>query len=118
MVWYGRTLGLIALAPIFVMAGAIALLGLLRLSYERDAVGLRGRLAHRLYEMSGGVAKFRLAAAEERVYGRWAVDQAAEAISVNRAKSVALFSETLEQAILPVTQAVVFAAIIYLGLTD
>jgi ABC-type bacteriocin/lantibiotic exporter with double-glycine peptidase domain len=100
------------------MTAAIALLGFLRLSYERDVVRLRGRITHRLYEISGGVAKFRLAAAEERVYGRWAVDQAAEAIGVNRAKSVALFSEMLEQAILPVTQAGVFAAIVYLGLTD
>jgi ABC-type bacteriocin/lantibiotic exporter with double-glycine peptidase domain len=93
-------------------------LGLRRRRFEGASVRLRGRLSHKLHELAGGIAKFRMSAAEERVYGRWAIDQAELAHSSLAAKRVEQTSAIVAEAFLPLAQAVVFAAVVYLALTE
>jgi NHLM bacteriocin system ABC transporter ATP-binding protein len=118
MIVYAPLLGAIATGLIVALAVATFLLGLRRLGFERASVHLRGRLSHKLHELAGGIAKFRLSAAEERVYGRWAIDQAALARSSLAARRIEQTSAVIADAFLPLAQAVVFAAVVYLALTE
>lgn len=118
MIFYAPLLGAIASGLIVLLALATFSLGLRRRRFERANVRLRGRLSHKLHELAGGIAKFRLSAAEERVYGRWAIDQAELAQRSLDARRVELTSAIIADAYLPLAQAVVFAAVVYLGSTE
>ncbi|WP_454917398.1 ATP-binding cassette domain-containing protein [Xanthobacter sediminis] len=78
----------------------------------------RGRLSHLLHETAGGMAKIRLAAAEARAFGRWALDQAAWAKAIDNAHRVELVRKTAAAAASPLMQGVIFAVIVYAGLAD
>lgn len=116
MLFYAPMLGGIALVLIVIMSLVVFLLGIKRASYERDAVRTRGVLSHILYEMSCGVAKIRLAAAEQRVFGRWAIEQAVQAFGINRAARVARTSSILENAFPIAAEGAILTVIIAGGL--
>ncbi|MEP9377252.1 NHLP bacteriocin export ABC transporter permease/ATPase subunit [Aquabacter sp. CN5-332] len=118
MFYYSPLLALVALGLVLALAGAVFMLGLVRLQYERDTVRLRGQLSHVLYESAGGVAKIRLAAAEARAFSRWAFTQANLAKALNNSRRIDLISETLADAASPLMQGIVFAVIVYAGLAD
>ena len=86
MFWSSPGLLPAALAAIAVLAAISVALGHSRHRHEKEAVRLRGRISGWMLEVVGGVAKLRLAAAENRAYARWADLYVALAHSVNAAK--------------------------------
>ena len=86
MFWSSPGLLPAALAAIAVLAGISVVLGHGRHHHEKEAVRLRGRISGWMLEVVGGVAKLRLAAAENRAYARWADLYVALSHAVNAAK--------------------------------
>ncbi|EFH09080.1 NHLP bacteriocin export ABC transporter permease/ATPase subunit, partial [Teichococcus cervicalis] len=116
MAWYSWRLTLVALAMLALLLGVTLLLGWLRIRHEREVVALAGESAGLLLQLAGGIAKLRLAAAEQRAFLRWARLQARLARQRFLAEQVGTLSELSGTLALPLATAALFLAIHWLGL--
>jgi ATP-binding cassette subfamily C protein len=72
LLYYSPTLTLVALAVALLSAGLTIGSGAMILRCYREILELRGRFFGLLVQLINGVAKLRVAAAEERAFGQWA----------------------------------------------
>jgi ATP-binding cassette subfamily C protein len=72
LLYYSPLLALIALGAAVVSAAVTITSGVMILRYTRRILELRGRFFGFMVQLVQGVAKLRVAAAEERAFGRWA----------------------------------------------
>jgi len=71
MFYYSPKLAAVASGLILLLALITAVIGFLRIRHERDVMKTSGETAGLLLQLAGGVAKLRLAAAEDRAFLRW-----------------------------------------------
>jgi ATP-binding cassette subfamily C protein len=72
LLYYSRTLTLVALAAASLSAALTIGSGVMILRCYREILELKGRFFGLLVQLINGVAKLRVAAAEERAFGQWA----------------------------------------------
>lgn len=111
MIWSSPMLVPAALAALAVLAAISVVLGHGRHAHEKRAVKLRGRISGWMLEIVGGVAKLRLAAAENRAYVRWAELYVALAQTVNAAKRAERAAVLVMTGFTLGAQALLFAAV-------
>ncbi|MDQ1078126.1 NHLP bacteriocin export ABC transporter permease/ATPase subunit [Pseudoroseomonas cervicalis] len=116
MAWYSWRLTLVALAMLVLLLGVTLLLGWLRIRHEREVVSLGGESAGLLLQLASGIAKLRLAAAEQRAFLRWARLQAKLARQRFLAEQIGTLSELSGTLALPLATAALFLAIHWMGL--
>ena len=116
MVYYSLPLGALAVGIGLVYAAAIASLGIARTRREREVIRLRGAIAGFLLEATTGIAKLRLAAAESRAFGRWAVQFADMERRVNAVKQIDILNELLGLVVPTLSIALLFGLVLYAGL--
>jgi len=72
LIYYSPTLTVIALLVAAFSCGITIGSGMMILRYNREILELKGRFFGLLVQLINGVAKLRVAAAEERAFGQWA----------------------------------------------
>ncbi|MCQ4159583.1 NHLP bacteriocin export ABC transporter permease/ATPase subunit, partial [Roseomonas sp. GC11] len=118
MAWYSPPLALVALGPLLALALAVLLLGRRRIRQEREVVALGAEAAGLLLQLAGGIAKLRLAAAEQRAFLRWARLQARLSRQRFLAAQTGGLSELAGGLAPPLASALLFGAIHLLGLAE
>jgi NHLM bacteriocin system ABC transporter ATP-binding protein len=76
LLYYSPALALVALAVAAVSAAVTLTSGALILRYSRTALELQGRFFGLMVQLVNGIAKLRVAAAEERAFATWAAQYA------------------------------------------
>ncbi|TCK23481.1 ATP-binding cassette subfamily C protein [Ancylobacter aquaticus] len=71
MFWYAPKLAFVALGLIALLAATTVVLGLLRVRRERAVLAATGAASAFLLQLSIGISRLRLAAAEDRAFLRW-----------------------------------------------
>jgi NHLM bacteriocin system ABC transporter ATP-binding protein len=74
LLWYSPTLTLVALVIAVLSAAVTIASGVVVLRCARQAMEIEGRFFGLMVQLVNGVAKLRVAAAEERAFSRWARD--------------------------------------------
>jgi NHLM bacteriocin system ABC transporter ATP-binding protein len=74
---YSLRLALVALGLVLVCALGCGAAAVVEVRWQRRIAGQEQKLASRVYQLLGGIAKLRVAAAEERAYAVWAGEFAA-----------------------------------------
>mgnify|MGYP001244423869 CR=1 FL=1 len=69
--YYSSRLAWLAAVLVAVGIGAVALLGYVMVRKERQLADLNGKLTGIVFQIVGGVSKFRMAGAEKRAFGLW-----------------------------------------------
>jgi ATP-binding cassette subfamily C protein len=69
---YDVMLALIAGVLVLIFLVATVLFGLLEIRYQREMLGVQGRIAGTVLQLFNGISKFRMAAAESRAFFIWA----------------------------------------------
>jgi NHLM bacteriocin system ABC transporter ATP-binding protein len=118
MLWYSPVLALAAIGLILLIAGATVLLGLLRVRAETVLVEIGGRTASMLLQLGMGIAKLRLAAAEERAFLRWARLQGDATRQRLKGGRIGDYSELIGVVAVPVATAVIFAIVYLTGVAS
>jgi NHLM bacteriocin system ABC transporter ATP-binding protein len=69
---YNPHIAWVALVLVLLSAAAIVLSGLLQMRYNREIIQITHKITGYLYQMIGGITKFRVAGAENRAFYQWA----------------------------------------------
>jgi ATP-binding cassette subfamily C protein len=88
--YYSWRLALLATALVAVLAGVTVLLVLIQLRRQRELVHLQGKIASLLFGLISGIAKLRVAGAEQRAYALWAQRFAEQRQTAIEAQRVAI----------------------------
>lgn len=115
---YDTRLALLALGLVSIYVAAIILTRALQLRHLKSAAELEGRIAGITYETLAGVAKLRVAAAEERALDRWLVHYASERRTKVRISRIGNHFSAFADAFQTITLLSLFAAAAVLSTRD
>ncbi len=74
LVYYDAKLALVAMVLIGLGLIVMGSLGYIQVRYERQILEVSNRITGLVYQLIGGVSKFRVAGAERRAFGRWSTE--------------------------------------------
>ncbi|HVO41382.1 MAG TPA: NHLP bacteriocin export ABC transporter permease/ATPase subunit [Aggregatilineales bacterium] len=86
--FYSPPLALVALLLVVIMVAVIAVAGYSQVKYERTLVGIQGWISGVVLQFIGGIAKFRVAGAEQRAFAVWAKGFAEQRRLAYRARTI------------------------------
>ncbi|HYD64018.1 NHLP bacteriocin export ABC transporter permease/ATPase subunit [Azospirillum sp.] len=118
MAWYSWTLALAGFGLILLMAAAVAWLGLERARRESAALKTTGEAAGLLFQLCNGIAKLRLAMAEDRAFLLWSRRHGAAGRQVFEAGKVTDLTQVVATVFGPVATGALFAVIHQTGLAE
>jgi NHLM bacteriocin system ABC transporter ATP-binding protein len=109
--WFDTRLGLVAALLLLVAIGLTVLASLQQLPYLRLLAHQRGRLAGLVLQLLSGIAKIRVAGAEQRAFAVWAQAFGQQAGLERRAGTVAIGLEMVRSALPIVGLLAIFAVV-------
>ncbi|AWK88785.1 NHLP bacteriocin export ABC transporter permease/ATPase subunit [Azospirillum thermophilum] len=118
MAWHSVKLALVGLGLIVLLMAVTLVLGLLRVKHERLVMEATGETAGLMLQLANGIAKLRLAAAEDRAFLRWARSYARFSRQRFLADQVGNLMAMIAGLYGPLATAALFGMIYYLGLAD
>ena len=86
--YYSPVIAVIAIGLVLVVVTVIVFSGVARMRYQRRIEESRGKLAGMLLQFMNGIAKLRVAAAEDRAFAQWAATFASQRRLVVRSRMI------------------------------
>lgn len=118
MAWYSWTLALFGFALILLLMAAVTGLGLVRARRERAVLATAGEAAGLLLQLCNGIAKLRLAMAEDRAFLLWSRRYGAAARQSFEAGRINDMTELVATVFVPLATGALFAVIHQAGLAE
>ncbi|OYX15460.1 MAG: NHLP bacteriocin export ABC transporter permease/ATPase subunit [Rhizobiales bacterium 32-66-8] len=118
MFWYATKLALVAVALIALLAAITLVLGLMRVRRERAVLATTGAASAFLLQLSTGISRLRLAAAEDRAFLRWTQPYGDFLGQRFAADQIGNVTALVGQAFMPLATAAIFAVIYFSGLAQ
>ncbi|KQM70237.1 NHLP bacteriocin export ABC transporter permease/ATPase subunit [Xylophilus sp. Leaf220] len=116
MFFYSARLAVAALGLVLLLAAITGAIGYLRVRHERDVMKTSGATAGLLLQLATGIAKLRLAAAEDRAFLRWSTLYGSLTRQRLGAGGVSNASHLVQGVYATFSTAVIFGLIYWLGL--
>ena len=109
--YYSPGLALVAVLLVALSVAITLLAGYQQVRFQRQLIGLRGRMAGRVLQLITGITKFKVVGAENRAFALWSEDFAAQEEVSNKSSEIATRLETFNSGFPVLSTLVIFASL-------